>query len=126
MSSSPALPSPLHEQDTQLWSDLHRGVLTSARIAAALGFYEEQASKLLGLSRNFVSHQRALDCFHHLSQPPFLSQLQRPHSAAQASEESAGEREERIQVEQVNHMQVNAPSFLHTSPCIDVNKNRWR
>lgn len=50
----------------ELWSTLHRGRLTSSRLAAAMGFYEPRAAKILGLPRVYTSHSKMISVYHHL------------------------------------------------------------
>lgn len=53
-------------QDSQLWDDLHEGVLTTGKLNACLGFYEPMAAKRLGIGKGFVSHRSLLSVYHHL------------------------------------------------------------
>ncbi|KAL0020874.1 hypothetical protein WJX77_004542 [Trebouxia sp. C0004] len=39
-------------QESQLWTELHQGLLTTGRLNAALGFYEPAAAKRLGIPRD--------------------------------------------------------------------------
>ncbi|KAL0023408.1 hypothetical protein WJX79_006764 [Trebouxia sp. C0005] len=41
-------------QESQLWTELHQGLLTTGRLNAALGFYEPAAAKRLGIPRDRV------------------------------------------------------------------------
>lgn len=59
-------------QDDSLWGRLHTGMLTSSRISAALGLHEEKAATRLKLSKQRTSHAHLLAAFHHLSEPPYI------------------------------------------------------
>jgi len=47
-------------QESQLWTELHQGLLTTGRLNAALGFYEPAAAKRLGIPRDRVNHNSLL------------------------------------------------------------------
>lgn len=63
-------------QDSQLWDDLHQGVLTTGKLNACLGFYEPQAARRLGIGKGFVSHRALLSVYHHLLQDVFVPPTQ--------------------------------------------------
>jgi len=55
-------------QDSQLWVDLHQGMLTTGKLNSCLGFYEPKAAKRLGIVGGFVSHRALYAAYHHLQQ----------------------------------------------------------
>jgi hypothetical protein len=55
-------------QDSQLWSDLHQGILTTGKLNSCLGFYEPKAAKRLGIGSGFVSHRALFSVYKHLQQ----------------------------------------------------------
>ena len=59
-------------QDSQLWSDLHQGMLTTGKLNSCLGFYEPMAAKRLGIGGGFVSHRALCSAYHHLQQPVYV------------------------------------------------------
>lgn len=63
-------------QDSQLWDDLHQGVLTTGKLNACLGFYEPMAAKRLGIGRGFVSHRALLSVYHHLQDEVYVPPTQ--------------------------------------------------
>ena len=63
-------------QDSQLWDDLHQGVLTTGKLNACLGFYEPQAAKRLGIGKGFVSHRGLLSVYHHLMHDVYVPSAQ--------------------------------------------------
>ena len=48
------------------WTALHRGMMTTGRLNAALGLYEPHAAKILGLSKGWISHSRIISAYEHL------------------------------------------------------------
>ena len=58
-------------QDTELWNNLHRGILTTGKLNACLGFYEAKAAKRLKIGRRFVNHNAIMSTWHHLLDRPF-------------------------------------------------------
>eukprot|EP00887_Chlorella_sp_A99_P000528 scaffold17.g528.t1 len=62
-------------QEDALWGRLHEGVLSTGRLAAALGLYERSAAKRLGLKSSRrgaggASHAEQLAAYQHLLAPP--------------------------------------------------------
>jgi len=49
-----------------MWTALHKGMMTTGRLNAALGLYEPHAAKVLGLSKGWVSHSRIVSAYEHL------------------------------------------------------------
>ncbi len=66
-------------QDSALWDDLHRGVLTSGSLNAALGLYEPWAAKQLGIPKSWTGHGRLLAAYQNLLLPEYT-----PPAAEQA------------------------------------------
>lgn len=62
-------------QESQLWTDLHRGLLTTGKLNAALGFYEPAAAKRLGIPRDRVNHNSLLSAAANLQLPSYGLQL---------------------------------------------------
>ena len=62
-------------QDSQLWTQLHQGLLTTGRLNAALGFYEPAAAKRLNIPRDRVNHNAILSAVHNLQLPAYGLQL---------------------------------------------------
>ena len=62
-------------QESQLWTDLHQGLLTTGKLNAALGFYEPAAAKRLGIPRDRVNHNSLLSAAANLSQPSYGLEL---------------------------------------------------
>ena len=60
----------LFRQDSWQWDVLHRGRLTTSRAAACLGFYEEHSSKVLGIPKSLIGHNRVLDAWNQLQLEP--------------------------------------------------------
>ena len=63
-------------QDTVLWGQLHQGVLTTGQLNAALGFYEPEAARILGIPGNRVRHGALLAVYSNLRQPPYIPEPQ--------------------------------------------------
>ena len=63
-------------QDTVLWGQLHQGVLTTGQLNAALGFYEPEAARILGIPGNRVRHGALLTVYSNLRQPPYIPEPQ--------------------------------------------------
>ena len=59
-------------QDSQLWDDLHQGVLTTGVLNASLGFYEPQAANRLGIGGSFVSHSALLRAYQRLQSDVYI------------------------------------------------------
>ena len=66
-----ALACRLVRQDSPLWDALHRGVLTSGSLNAALGFYEPYAAKQLGIPKSFRGHGHLLAAYQNLLLPEY-------------------------------------------------------
>lgn len=62
-------------QESQLWTDLHQGLLTTGKLNAALGFYEPAAAKRLGIPRDRVNHNSLLSAAANLKLPSYGLQL---------------------------------------------------
>lgn len=60
----------MFRQDSWQWNVLHQGRLTTSRAAACLGFYEEQGSKVLGIPKSLIGHERVLDAWNELLTDP--------------------------------------------------------
>lgn len=59
-------------QDQQLWDLLHAGTLTTGYVNAALGFYEKNTAKQLGIKhKDECGHQHLLSAYHRLCQPEY-------------------------------------------------------
>ncbi|KAA6424952.1 MAG: hypothetical protein FRX49_05126 [Trebouxia sp. A1-2] len=58
-------------QESQLWTELHQGLLTTGRLNAALGFYEPAAAKRLGIPRDRVNHNSLLSAAANLQMPAY-------------------------------------------------------
>jgi len=56
-------------QESQLWTELHQGLLTTGRLNAALGFYEPAAAKRLGIPKDRVNHNSLLSAAANLQMP---------------------------------------------------------
>ena len=56
-------------QESDLWDDLHAGVLTTSCLNGALGFYEPAAARQLHLPRGYASHNAAMSAYHRLRLP---------------------------------------------------------
>lgn len=67
-------------QESPLWAALHRGVLTSGTLNAALGFYEPVAARRLGIPKGFVGHGHLLAAYRNLRLPEYV-----PPPAAESS-----------------------------------------
>jgi len=65
-------------QASQLWSDLHQGILTTGKLNACLGFYEPKAAKRLGIGADFVSHRALFSAYHHLLQDVYVPPVKVP------------------------------------------------
>ena len=85
-------------QDSVLWGQLHQGVLTTGQLNAALGFYEPEAARTLGIPGNRVRHGALLGVYNNLRQPPYIPEPQvalgrpdpAPRGAAPASMPAGG------------------------------------
>lgn len=62
-------------QESQLWTQLHQGLLTTGRLNAALGFYEPAAAKCLGIPRDRVNHHSLLSAAANLQMPSYGLEL---------------------------------------------------
>ena len=62
-------------QESQLWTELHQGLLTTGKLNAALGFYEPAAAKRLGIPTDRVNHGALLSAAANLQQPSYGLQL---------------------------------------------------
>ena len=62
-------------QDSELWNDLHQGILTTGKLNSCLGFYEPKAAKRLGIGRHFVNHYSLLSVWRHLQEKPYLPRV---------------------------------------------------
>ena len=62
-------------QESQLWAQLHQGLLTTGKLNAALGFYEPAAAKRLNIPRDRVSHNAILSAISNLQLPAYGLQL---------------------------------------------------
>lgn len=58
-------------QESQLWTQLHQGLLTTGRLNAALGFYEPAAAKRLSIPRDRVNHNSLLSAAANLQMPAY-------------------------------------------------------
>lgn len=58
-------------QESQLWTQLHQGLLTTGKLNAALGFYEPAAAKRLGIPRDRVNHNSLLSAAANLQLPAY-------------------------------------------------------
>ncbi|KAK9803265.1 hypothetical protein WJX72_002909 [[Myrmecia] bisecta] len=62
-------------QDNPLWDALHSGVLTTGILNGTLGFYEQGASKRLGIPWSMVSHAPLLTAYNRLQEPIYTPPL---------------------------------------------------
>lgn len=67
----PAMTCRAVRQESQLWSQLHQGLLTTGKLNAALGFYEPAAAKRLGIPRDRVNHNSLLSAAANLQMPSY-------------------------------------------------------
>lgn len=77
-------------QESQLWTQLHQGLLTTGKLNAALGFYEPAAAKRLGIPRDRVNHNSLLSAAANLQLPAYgLQCLDMPATPAIQSQPEA-------------------------------------
>ena len=76
-------------QESQLWTQLHQGLLTTGRLNAALGFYEPVAARRLGIPRDRVNHNALLSAIANLQMPAYGLQLLNTPAATVISVEAS-------------------------------------
>jgi hypothetical protein len=74
-------------QDDPQWDRLHRGILTTGRLAAALGLHEPSAAAALGRGTSFrqTGRSRLLDAWEHLCGEHYVP-VTNPHVTPEAAE----------------------------------------
>lgn len=80
---TPCLGCRMVRQDTELWTQLHRGVLTTGKLNACLGFYEAKAARRLKIGRGFVDHNKVLCAWRHLQDVPYIARASHAPSLPQ-------------------------------------------
>lgn len=86
--SGHSLPCRYVRQGDDLWWDLHAGVLSTSRLAAALGFYERGTAPRLQIPGYLASHEKLVEAWMHLMEPTWMD-----HQACTRQEEATALRQ---------------------------------
>lgn len=86
---SPEDAAGLFRQGSWQWQALHAGRLTTSRMAAVLGFFEQEAADFLAIPRSLRGHHRAVEGWQQLRRKPLPSCQPLPRGDGEAHPEDS-------------------------------------